>query len=111
MSDLQSNVAVSDSGITGTLHYVTGFTNFSSEPTEQEGNYLALKFEAAEGATTTVEIVGGTKGPVTLDEDMNWVGLIKNKNTQSIKVKTTMGGESVEKTYSLTGLTLEPKSE
>ena len=90
---------------------MTGFTNFSSEPTEQEGNYLALKFEAAEGATTTVEIVGGTKGPVTLDEDMNWVGLIKNKNTQSIKVKTTMGGGSVEKTYSLAGLTLEPKSE
>ena len=90
---------------------MTGFTNFSSEQTEQEGNYLALKFEATEGATTTVEIVGGTKGPVTLDEDMNWVGLIKSNTAQSIKVKMTKDSESVEKTYSITGLTLEPKSE
>lgn len=90
---------------------MTGFTNFSSTPAEQSGNYLALKFEHSEGATTTVEIVGGTKGPVTLDEDMNWVGLIKNKTTQSIKVVTTKDDESIEKTYALTGLTLEPALE
>ena len=90
---------------------MTGFADFSSEPTEQEGNYLALKFDYAEGATTTVEIVGGTKGPVTLDEDKNWVGLIKSNSTQSIKVVTTKSDASVEKTYTLTGLTLEPKSE
>lgn len=58
-------------------------------------------------ATVTVEIVGGTKGPVQLDSDMNWVGKIANKDTQSIKVTTTKGGKSVEQTYSLTGLTLE----
>lgn len=90
---------------------MTGFTNFSSTPAEQSGNYLALKFEHSDGATTTVEIVGGTKGPVALDSDMNWVGLIKNKSTQSIKVVTTKGDESIEKTYALTGLTLEPASE
>ena len=111
VSDLQSNVAVGDSEITGTLHYVTGYTQFSSEPTEQEGNYLALKFEADEGATTTVEIVGGTKGAVTLDEDMNWVGLIKSNSTQSIKVVTTKDGQSTTKEYGLTGLTLEPESD
>lgn len=90
---------------------MTGFTNFSSEPTEQSGNYLALKFEHSEGSTTTVEIVGGTKGPVTLDSDMNWVGLIKDKSTQSIKVVATKGDESIEKTYSLTGLILESAPE
>lgn len=108
---MQSNVVVGDSEITGTLHYVTGFTDFSSTTTEQEGNYLALKFDYLAGATTTVEIVGGTKGPVTLDEDKNWVGLIKSNSTQSIKVVTTKSDASVEKTYTLTGLTLEPKSE
>lgn len=90
---------------------MTGFTNFSSIPAEQSGNYLALKFEHSEGATTTVEIVGGTKGPVTLDSDMNWVGLIKSNSTQSIKVVTAKGDESIDKTYTLTGLTLEPASE
>ena len=89
---------------------MTGFTNFSSTPAEQSGNYLALKFEHSVGATTTVEIVGGTKGPVTLDSDMNWVGLIKDKGAQSIKVVTTKGDESIEKIYALTGLTLEPAS-
>ena len=69
-----------------------------------------MKFEADEGATTTVEIVGGTKGPVTLDEDMNWVGLIKSNSTQSIKVVTTKDDQSTTKEYGLTGLTLEPDS-
>lgn len=58
--------------------------------------------------TTTVEIVGGTKGPVMLDGDKNWVGLIANKDSQSIKVVAQKDGAKVEKTYSLTGLTLEP---
>lgn len=58
--------------------------------------------------TTTVEIVGGTKGPVTLDDDKNWVGLIANKVSQTIKVVARKSGAEVEKVYSLTGLTLEP---
>lgn len=58
--------------------------------------------------TTTVEIVGGTKGPVTLDDDKNWVGLIKSNSTQSIKVVAQKNGGNIEKVYSLTGLTLEP---
>lgn len=58
--------------------------------------------------TTTVEIVGGTKGPVTLDGDKNWVGLIANKDSQTIKVVAQKNGATVEKVYSLTGLTLEP---
>ena len=107
---MQSNVVVGDSEITGTLHYVTGFTDFSSVSTEQEGNYLALKFDYVEDATTTVEIVGGTTGPVALDEDKNWVGLIKNNKTQSVKVVMTKSDASVEKTYTLTSLTLESES-
>jgi hypothetical protein len=54
-----------------------------------------------------VELVGGTKGPVALDDDMNIVLLIKNKDTQSIKVTTTHNEESITKTYGLSGLTLE----
>ena len=107
VDDLQSNIVIGDSEITGTLHYVTGYTDFSSEPTEQSGNYLALKINTIPNdATTTVEVVGGTKGPVTLDEDKNIVLLIKNKDTQSIKITSTKEEKSVTKTYSLTGLTL-----
>ena len=87
---------------------MTDYTQFSSESAKQKGNYLALKFDFVSGATTTVEIVGGTSGAVTLDADKNWVGLIANKDTQKIKVVAVKGDIKVEKTYSLTGLTLEP---
>lgn len=107
MNELQSNIVVGDSEITGTLHYVTGYTQFSDAPEQQSGNYIALKFDFTDGATTTVEIVGGTKGAVTLDEDKNWVGLIASKDSQKIKVVTTKDGQKVEKTFGLTGLTLE----
>lgn len=90
------------------MKYVTGYTEFSSDVSEQEGNYLALKVDAdSEEAVVTVELVGGTKGPVTLDDDMNIVLLIKNKDTQSIKVTVDDGEDSSTKTYRLTGLTLE----
>ena len=61
----------------------------------------------SQDAVATVELVGGTKGPVTLDDDMNIVLLIKNKDTQSIKVTVDNGENSTTKTYGLIGLTLE----
>lgn len=108
VNELQSDVDVSDDEVTDTLKYVDGYVDFSSNVSEQSGNYLALKIEAEPAeAETVVELVGGTKGPVTLDKDMNIVLLIKNKDTQSIKVTTTHNEESVTKTYGLSGLTLE----
>ena len=108
VNELQSDVVVSDDEVTGTLKYVDGYVDFSSNVSEQSGNYLALKIEAEPAeAETVVEIVGGTKGRVALDDDMNIVLLIKNKDTQSIKVTTTHNRESVTKTYGLSGLTLE----
>ena len=109
VSDLQDNIVISEDSITGTLKYVTGYTGFNdSVPSEQEGNYLALKIDAEPvGSVTTVELVGGTKGPVTLDEDMNIVLLIKNKDTQSVKVTVETDSKTSSKIYGLTGLTLE----
>ena len=90
------------------MKHVTGYTGFSSNTSEQSGNYLALKIEAEPAeAETVVELVGGTKGPVALDDDMNIVLLIKNKDTQSIKVTLDNGENSTTKTYGLIGLTLE----
>ena len=107
VSELQSNIVVSEHGITGNLKKVTGYTGFSSNPSEQTGHYLALKFDVSPIDTvTTVELVGGTKGAVTLDEDKNIVLLVKS-NSQSVKVIATKSGNSVTKIYNLTGLTLD----
>ena len=106
---MQSDIVINDNSITGTLKYVPGYTGFNgSVPDEQKGNYLALKIDVTPKDTvTTVELVGGTKGPVELDEDMNIVLLIKNKDTQSVKVISKKDANSVTKTYSLKGLVLE----
>lgn len=106
VSDLQSDIVVHDTYIKGNLKYVTGYTGFSEDTDEQSGNFLALKFTATEGATTTVQLVGGDSymEPVTLDNDMNAVLRITDKNKQKLQVVTTVGGESLTKVYSLANL-------
>lgn len=117
VSDLQDDVVINTNRkIDGTLHYVTGYTEFnSSDVTEQEGNYLALDFSDnwlgdTDPTTFTVELKGGTKGPVTLTElDAFCVFRVTNPNTQSIEVVSTDSTGTTKVKYSLKGLTLEPK--
>lgn len=117
VSDLQDDVVITDDRkIDGTLHYVTGYTEFnSSELAEQEGNYLALDFADnwlgdADPTMFTVELKGGTKGPVTLtDGDAFCVFRVTNPNTQSIEAVSTDSTGTTTVRYSLKGLTLEPK--
>lgn len=105
------NVAVSGTEITGTLKYVTGYTGFSSDkPAEQEGNFLALNIRSEPSdAVTTVELVGGDKGPVTVKPDGKIVLRITNKASQKVKVTATKDKTVKTITYGLTGLTLTPK--
>lgn len=108
VNELQSGIVISNGEITGTLKHVTGYTGFSSVAEDQEGHYLALKInDEPEGAVTTVEVVNGDKGPVTLDEDRNIVLLIRDNEAQSVEVVTTYDGETVTQEYGLSGLTLE----
>lgn len=105
VSALQENVIVHDKFIKGTLHYVTGYTQFSNVEEEQSGNFLALKFDVSDGATTTVQLTG--QEAKTLDSSKNVVLRITNKNTQRLKVVTTLGDDTITKVYSLANLTLE----
>lgn len=70
-SDLQSDIAIASNALTGTSKYVTGYTGFSSDVSEQEGNYLVLHFEDEHEVATklTAQLTGGTSGEVTLDSD------------------------------------------
>ena len=93
---------------------MTGFTGFSGETEKQSGNYLALTFEADEDATVTVTFNGAqtTPSPIVLEPDnRDCVFRITDKLSQSISVKIEKASESIEKTYTLTGLTLEPAPE
>ena len=104
--DLQEDIAIADGAITGTLKYVTGYTGFSGDVSEQSGNYIALKVEAI-ADSITVELVNGTLGhPVTLDSDGMIVIRISDKTTQSITVVATKDNVSETHNFSISGLTL-----
>lgn len=105
VSDLMTNVEISDGAATGTLKYVDDYTGFSGDPTEQVGNYLVLKAESVESATITAKLTGGIHGPVTLDDD----GILVARITDSVTAVTftsTVGTDSTSTTIDLTGLTL-----
>ena len=101
--------------INGTLKYVSGWTDFSGDPVEQEGNYLVLRVDTDdEDDEITVELLGGRLGhPVTLDSDRNIVIRITNPSTQKVRVVVNHVNEDTSistetTTLDLTGLTLEP---
>lgn len=108
VSDLQSDMVVSNTGISGTLNYVTGYTGFSGDVSEQSGNYLVLHIDTKEPVDSiTVELLNGSLGhAVTLDSDRLIVIRITNKSTQKVKVVVNKDGMQQTKEYSLTGLTL-----
>ena len=111
ISELQTGIVVSDGAISGTLHYVENYTNFSSAGNEQEGNYLVVKVEADPDSTVKFHLVGGSKGEITLTpDDRQVVCRIRDKSSQSIRITAEKGGKRNVKNYSLTGLTLEAKA-
>lgn len=66
-----------------------------------------MKFDCdPEADEITVELVGGTKGPVTLDEDRMIVLRIKDPATQSIEVTAKKGSETTTETFDISGLIL-----
>ena len=111
VADLQSNVSIRNSAITGTLLNVDPTENADFYATAgfntNATHFIALHFTADEGASIGVEVIGGdSEGhPVTLDADGLIVVQIKNKS-EKIKVTATKNTDVETKTYSLTGITL-----
>ena len=110
VSDLQSSVAIANNAIPGNLNYIVDYTEFSSNPSEQSGHYLAIKCEALAGSTITVELINGTLGhPVTLDSDGMIVIRITNTGTQSVQVVATKNHVSQTVNLSISNLVLLPQ--
>ena len=107
MSDLQSNVAVADGAITGTLKYVDSgalATDWGA------GNFIALTFTPNEGDTGVTTYRVGLdpsqgSGLVELDSDMDAVLKVTN-TSQRLVVETVGSAGTAHQEYSLKGLTL-----
>ena len=110
--ELQSDVTVKDTEITGTLKYAEGVQIMLHEPKYQEGNFLVLDFNAEpEETEIEVELQGGEPINPGLNkvDDGYCVFRITDKDTQKIHVVGTNGSKKFDKVYSLTNLTVEPK--
>lgn len=105
-SALQEDILIHDKFIEGTLKYVTGYTGYSEDTEKQEGNYLALDFDMTEGATLTVELLGGQSGPKEVDDGYCVFRIIDAKR-QKIKITTTIDGDTISTIYDLRSLVLE----
>ena len=111
VDDLQSNIQINEGShqITGTLRYVTGYTGFSGDPAEQQGNYLALDLSATPSTDAVIkaEVIGGQSegNPVTVDDGI-LVVRVANKS-QKIKITATNGDNVIERTYGLGSLKLK----
>jgi len=106
-SDLQTGITINGDVISGTLKYISDYSSAGYTGDEQSGNFLALHFESeVDGATIKVELVGGTHGEKTLDDDGLCIFRVTS-TTQTIKVTVVAEGyNNTVKTYALTGLTL-----
>lgn len=105
-SDLQSNIAINDGVISGTLKYIEDYSSAGFTGEEKSGHFLALKITPTDGATTTVQVIGGLHGAATVDVDGLVVLRIMNTN-QSVQFVTTKNGKTATYNYSLAGIILE----
>ena len=107
VSDLQSGIVVGDGSIRGTLKHVSsGALANDWGP----GNFIALKFGAPVDSDVSLKVgldPSQGSGLVALDDDMNGVFKVTDKNAQVFKVVGSDGTRTTERTFDLSGLTLE----
>lgn len=106
VSDLQTGVEVADGAITGTLKYVDSGALAADWGA---GYFLALKFSDADASATSLKVgldPSEGSGLVELDDDMNGVFKITDKDEQVFVTRVSDSGRCTEARYDLSGLTL-----
>ena len=111
VSDIQSDVSISNGAATGTLKYLAAGNAITNK--WGAGNFIALKFTASSWSNYTSVKVGlepsATSGLVELinDPDKNGVFKVTNKDIQRFKIVATGSGGEVTQYINLDGLTCE----
>ena len=111
-ADFQSDVAVADGKITGTLTFIENGLA-SSGPLAGDGYFLALKWGNPPADTTSLKVglVPSASGMDLIecldDTDRNGVFKITDKDNQLFVIEYTKGGAVQRRAYDLSGLVLE----
>ena len=106
MSAMQTSLSVDGNYISGTLHELTSGALVNDWGA---GYFMALKFgDIPEDAVVKVGLVPSQgSGFVPLDEDLDGVFKVTDKNTQVFKVITTRGDQVQTDVYYLSNLVLD----
>ena len=93
--------------ITGNLKYISNWTEFSGQTSENTGNFLVFKSTLADADRITVQLIGAksTPYPQTLDADGIAIFHITDKDNQMVQVVAYKDGLTQSRLYSLSGLT------
>ena len=95
MSDVQSNVVVGETGITGTSNYISEIQRFGLEL----GHHFIVLHITCPGATTIKASMNPSQqsGLVTLDETGVVIFQMKDDKSQTVKIVASRGNETIEK--------------
>jgi hypothetical protein len=113
---LQDNIVVSGTSISGELSYTTGYTQFSSEPELQEGNYLVLHWSEPQTIVTSLKVglvpssIGMDLVECINDTDRNGVFRVTSP-TQKFRMVQSDGINTLTTDFILSDLTLSPAGE
>lgn len=112
VSDLQDKIYINDHSLQGELSYISNWTEFSGDPTENTGNFIAIDLTFTNGAKNYIRVIGGLGDGSwkSFGEDDYAVVRVKS-NAQKIIIKSVINEgeaneESVERTLSCSGLKL-----
>ena len=104
---MQEDIEINVRSVTGTSKYVTGYTGFSGDVSEQSGNYIALHITSSvEGCTFTAQL-NPARDPVTLDPDGIIIFRFGENSGRTATFTATKDGVTATAKYDLSGLTLE----
>ncbi len=103
-SELQENITISDTKITGKLLYVDSYSDFSTDESKQKGNFLALDLTATNQGKIMTQLIGGSGEPKEVTDGF-CVYRITNPKTQKVSVTVSKDTYSDTTVYDLSGLT------
>lgn len=107
VADFQTGILVRARDIAGNLKYVTKYTDYSNEPSEQSGNYLILKI-TADPESANIEAKMNTDVTYKTPDSNNCIVFrITNKDSQSIQIRATNAQDESVMNYALNALVLE----
>lgn len=112
VSDLQDVVIGEDGKVTGTLKFVSDYTQFSSNKDEQSGNYFTFTVKAPEGVTMNEEKVVlqmvNNAGTITDFDKADGTMIVIMQTLKPFQVVVDWDGEETK--YAKTEYTIDPSA-